>query len=163
MTSVTFKAKRNKKKKCKPSLGSGVKTVWRTLQSSNKNADLNTVSGWSRHQITHQALTCSVTAQKRKNNVTNTILWHHCADFEQANAWVDQSIMTDEARHRTNSHLPAQRYHNNVRKTLHRLFLWRYRADSEPENSRWATKNLLFCKSFGLCAMIKNLDFFKCQ
>ena len=26
-----------------------VKTVWRRLQGSNKNADQNTVSGWSRH------------------------------------------------------------------------------------------------------------------
>ena len=43
MVSVTFKAKTNKK--CKPSLGPGVKTVWSRLQSSNENADPNTVSG----------------------------------------------------------------------------------------------------------------------
>ena len=45
MTSVTFKLKQ---KKCKPSLSPGVKTVWRRLQSINKNADPNTVSGQSR-------------------------------------------------------------------------------------------------------------------
>ena len=65
MTSVTFKAKT---KKCKPSLGPGVKMVWRRLQSSNKNADPNTVSGQSRHQTTHQVLTCSMTAKQHKNN-----------------------------------------------------------------------------------------------
>ena len=73
-------------KNCKPSLGSGVTTVWRRRQSSNKSADLNTVSGRSRHQTTHQALTFSVTAQQRKNNVPKTVLWHHRAEFEQANA-----------------------------------------------------------------------------
>ena len=55
-------------KKCKLSLGPGVKTVWRRLQSSNKNADPNTVSGQSRHQTTHQVLTCSMTAKQHKNN-----------------------------------------------------------------------------------------------
>ena len=71
MTSVTFKAKT---KKCKPSLGLGVNTVWRRLQSSNKNADPNTVSGQSRHQTTHQALTCSMTAQQHKNKSDTTVL-----------------------------------------------------------------------------------------
>ena len=65
----TFKAKT---KKCKPSLGPGVKTVWRRLQSSNKNID--PVSGQSRHQTTHQALTCSMTAQQHKNNSDTTVL-----------------------------------------------------------------------------------------
>ena len=61
-------------KKCKLSLGPGVKTVWRRLQSSNKNADPNTVSGQSRHQTTHQVLTCSMTAQQHKNNSDTTVL-----------------------------------------------------------------------------------------
>ena len=72
MTSVTFKAKTNKK--CKPSLGPGLKTVWRRQQSSNKNADPNTVSGQSRHQTTHQALMCSMTAQQHKKNSDTTVL-----------------------------------------------------------------------------------------
>ena len=61
-----------KQKKCKPSLGPGVKTVWRRLQSSNKNID--PVSGQSRHQTTHQALTCSMTAQQHKNKSDTTVL-----------------------------------------------------------------------------------------
>ena len=69
MTSVTFEAKT---KKCKPSLGLGVNTVWRRLQSSNKNADPNTVSVQSRYQTAHQALTCSMTAQQHNNNSDTT-------------------------------------------------------------------------------------------
>ena len=71
MTSVMFKAKT---KKCKPSLGPGIKMVWCRLQSSNKNTDPNTVSSQSRHQSTHQALTCSMTAQQHKNNTDTTVL-----------------------------------------------------------------------------------------
>ena len=71
MTSVTFKAKQ---KKCKPLLGPGIKMVWHRLQSSNKITDLNTVSGQSRHQTTHQSLTCSMTAQQHKNNSDTTVL-----------------------------------------------------------------------------------------
>ena len=71
MTSVTFIAKT---KKCEPSLRPGVKAGWRRLHSSNKNADPNTVSGYSGHQTTHQALTCSMTAQQRKNNSDTTVL-----------------------------------------------------------------------------------------
>ena len=70
--SVMFKAKT---KNCKPLLGLGVKMVWHKLQSSNKNADWNTVD-WcqSRHQSTDQALTCSMTAQQHKNNSDTTML-----------------------------------------------------------------------------------------
>ena len=63
-----------KQKKCKPLLGPGIKMVWRRLQSSNKNADPNTVSGQSRHQTNHQSLTCSMTAQHYKNNSDTTVL-----------------------------------------------------------------------------------------
>ena len=138
-------SQKKQEKKYQPSLGSGVKTVWRTLQSSNKNDDLNTVSGWSRHQTTHQALTCSVTAQQRKNNVTNTILWHCCADFEQANAWVDQNIMTDKTRHRTTnqsftrSKIPQQREKNVA--NIISLTLWSW---------LWAGKVLLSYKQLAL-------------
>ena len=92
MMSVTFKAKT---KKCKPSLGPGLKTVWRRLPSSNKNADPNTASGQSRHQTTHQALTCSMTAQQCKNNVPKTVLWHDYVDFEQINASIDEPEHND--------------------------------------------------------------------
>ena len=71
MTSVTFNAET---KKCKPSSGPGVKTVWWRLQSSNKNADPDTVSDQSKHQTTHQALTCSMTAQQHKNKSDTTVL-----------------------------------------------------------------------------------------
>ena len=71
MTSVTFNAET---KKCKPSSGPGVKTVWWRLQSSNKNADPDTVSDQSKHQTTHQALTCSMTAQQHKNNSDTIVL-----------------------------------------------------------------------------------------
>ena len=71
MTSVTFKTKT---KKYRPPLGPGVTTVWRRLQSSNKNVNPNTVSGQSRHQTTHQVLTCSMTAQQHKSNSDTTVL-----------------------------------------------------------------------------------------
>ena len=118
MMSVTFKAKT---KKCKPSLGPGLKTVWRRLPSSNKNADANTVSGQSRHQTTHQSLTCSMTAQQCKNNVPKTVLTRLC--WLWANKclywWnINQNIMTGETRHQTtnewftHSKIPQQREKN---------------------------------------------------
>ena len=153
MTSVTFKAKT---KKCKPSLGPGIKTVWRRLQSSNKNADPNTVSGQSRHQTTHQSLTCSMTAQQHKNNSDTTVL---SLSKQMSVLTKHQPEHNDRQKRdirKPISHLPAQRCHNNVRKTFQRSFPWRYRADSEQENSCCATNNLLFCKLFGLCAIITN-------
>ena len=94
MTSVTFNAET---KKCKPSSGPGVKTVWWRLQSSNKNADPDTVSDQSKHQTTHQALTCSMTAQQHKNNSDTTEL----SLSKQCLYWQNISLnkMTGKTRH----------------------------------------------------------------
>ena len=69
-----WRSKLKQKKNCKPSLGPGVKTAWRRLQSINKNADPNTVLGQFRHQTTHQTFMCSVTAQQYKNSSDITVL-----------------------------------------------------------------------------------------
>ena len=146
-----------KQKKCKPLLGPEVEIVWRRLQSSNKNANLNTVSGQSRHQTIFQALTCSVTAQQHKSNSDTTVL---SLSKQKPVLTKHQPEHNDrcETRHQitnqsfTHSKMP-QEHEKNVPKTVP----WRYGADPEQENSCKATNNLMFCKPFGLCGMIKKL------
>ena len=89
MTSVRFTGKT---KKFNSSLRPGIKTVWLRLQCSNKTLTRN-VPGRSRHQITHQALMCSMAAQERKKNFPKTVFWHFCVDFEQANTCIDKHLL----------------------------------------------------------------------
>ena len=159
MTSVTFKAKT--KKKCILSLGPGVETVWRRLQSSNKNANPNTVSGQSRHQTTHQALTCSVTAQQHKNSDITVlslskqkpVLKKHQPEYNDRRNKTSgsQSVIyplkdaTTTWEKRSKDCFPDVIELTQSRKTPAR----------QQTSYCFVNLSLLFCKPFGLCGMIK--------
>ena len=104
-----------KQKKCKPSLGPGVKTVWRRLQSSNKS--------WPKHsfRLVQTPDNPSGTYVLNDSAATQEKLWHHCAQFEQANACIDETSartwwQVKQDIRQAIRHLLAQRCHSNMRK-----------------------------------------------
>ena len=145
-----------KQKKFKPSLGPGVKTVWHRLQSSNKNTDLNTVSGQSRHQTTHQALTCPKTTQQHRKNFDTTVL----SLSKQMPV-----LMKYQPEHngRRNKTLDNQ---SVIYPLKDATTTWGRRSkDCFPDvieltvtrkTPAWQQTTYCFVNSFGLCTMIKN-------